>query len=137
MAVLRSGLSFHSGDVLDSAAVAAAFEDIRVNGVLNVFFAPVESIEAPDESTVVLNMSHPYYDVINVVDTGYTMGAEDFSHFAREVPAMYFFVGSTARGTDAATAPSNHSPEFFLDEEALKIGTRAMLAVALEYLCAE
>jgi amidohydrolase len=73
----------------------------------------------------------------NVVDTGYTMGAEDFSHFAREVPAMYFFVGSTARGTDAATAPSNHSPEFFLDEEALKIGTRAMLAVALEYLGAE
>jgi peptide/nickel transport system substrate-binding protein len=68
---IRSGLSFHSGDVLDAAAVAAAFEDIRVNGVLNVFFAPVESIEAPDESTVVLNMSHPYYDVINVVDTGY------------------------------------------------------------------
>jgi amidohydrolase len=70
----------------------------------------------------------------NVVDSGYTMAAEDFSHFAREVPSMYFFVGATARGIDAATAPSNHSPEFFLDEEALRIGTRALLAVALEYL---
>jgi amidohydrolase len=70
----------------------------------------------------------------NVVDSGNTMAAEDFSHLAREVPAMYFFVGSTPRGIDPASAPSNHSPEFFMDEEALKIGTRAMLAVALEYL---
>jgi len=70
----------------------------------------------------------------NVIDPGYTMGAEDFSYFAREVPSMYFFVGATPRGTDPLTAPSNHSPEFFLDEEALKIGTRALLAVATEYL---
>jgi amidohydrolase len=70
----------------------------------------------------------------NVLDSGYQMGAEDFSYFAREVPSMYFFVGSTPRGTDAKTAPSNHSPEFFLDEEALRIGTRALLAVATEYL---
>jgi amidohydrolase len=70
----------------------------------------------------------------NVIDTGYTMGAEDFSYFAKVVPSMYFFVGATPRGTDPLTAPSNHSPEFFLDEEALKIGTRAMLAVATEYL---
>jgi amidohydrolase len=70
----------------------------------------------------------------NVVDPGYTMGAEDFSYFAREVPSMYFFVGATPRGSDPLAAPSNHSPEFFLDEEALKIGTRAMLAVATEYL---
>ena len=34
---------------------------------------------------------------------------------------------------DAIKAPSNHSPEFFLDEEALKVGTRAMLQVALDY----
>ena len=70
----------------------------------------------------------------NVVDTGYTMGAEDFSYFAKVVPSMYFFIGATPRGTDPLAAPSNHSPEFFLDEEALKIGTRAMLAVATEYL---
>ena len=70
----------------------------------------------------------------NVVDPGYTMGAEDFSYFAKVVPSLYFFVGATPRGTDPLTAPSNHSPDFFLDEEALRIGTRAMLAVATEYL---
>ena len=72
-----------------------------------------------------------------VIDPGYTMGAEDFSYFAKQVPSMFFFVGATPRGVDAASAPSNHSPEFFLDEEALKVGTRAMLAVATEYLDAE
>jgi len=70
----------------------------------------------------------------NVVDPGLTMGAEDFSYYALKVPSMFFFVGATPRGTDPVTAPSNHSPEFFLDEEALKIGTRALLAVATDYL---
>jgi peptide/nickel transport system substrate-binding protein len=68
---IRSGLSFHSGAPLDAAAIKAAYDDIKENGSLAVFFAPVESIDAPDETTVVLNMAHPYYDVINVVDTGY------------------------------------------------------------------
>ncbi|MBB5207757.1 amidohydrolase [Chiayiivirga flava] len=72
----------------------------------------------------------------NVLDPGLTMGAEDFSYYALEVPSMFFFVGATPRGTDPVTAPSNHSPEFFLDEEALKIGTRALHAVAVDYLAA-
>jgi amidohydrolase len=74
---------------------------------------------------------------VNVIDPGLTMGAEDFAYFAKEIPSMYFFIGATPRGSDPVAAPSNHSPEFFLDEEALKIGTRAMLAVATEYLGAE
>ena len=72
----------------------------------------------------------------NVVDPGLTMGAEDFSYYALQVPSMFFFVGSTPRGMDPVTAPSNHSPEFYLDEEALKIGSRALLAVATDYLAA-
>ena len=69
----------------------------------------------------------------NVVEMGLVMGAEDFSFYAREVPGFFFFVGATPKGEDAAKAPSNHSPEFFLDEEALKIGTRAMLQLVLDY----
>jgi metal-dependent amidase/aminoacylase/carboxypeptidase family protein len=49
------------------------------------------------------------------------------------VPGFFFFVGATPMGQDAATSPSNHSPEFFLDEAALKVGTRAMLQVVLDY----
>jgi amidohydrolase len=47
---------------------------------------------------------------------------------------VYFFVGSTPLGQDPATAPSNHSPKFFLDEGALAVGSTAMLRAALDYL---
>ncbi|WP_345779872.1 M20 family metallopeptidase [Luteimonas galliterrae] len=70
----------------------------------------------------------------NVVDMPLVMGSEDFSYFARQAPGLFFFVGATPQGQDASKAPSNHSPEFFLDESALKLGTRAMLQVALDYL---
>lgn len=70
----------------------------------------------------------------NVIDMPLVMGAEDFSYYAREVPGLFFFVGATPKGQDALKAPSNHSPEFFLDESALGLGTRAMLQVALDYL---
>lgn len=70
----------------------------------------------------------------NVVNMSLVMGAEDFSYFANEVPGFYFFVGATPKGQDASTAPSNHSPQFFLDESALKVGTRGLLQVALDYL---
>ncbi len=69
----------------------------------------------------------------NVRELDLNMGAEDFSFYAREVPGFFFFVGATPKGRDPLTAPSNHSPEFFLDEEALKVGTRAMLQVVLDY----
>jgi amidohydrolase len=70
----------------------------------------------------------------NVVDMDLNMGAEDFSFYAKEVPGFFFFVGATPKGQDALKAPSNHSPEFFLDESALDVGLRAMLQVTLDYL---
>ena len=51
-----------------------------------------------------------------------------------EFVGMFFFVGATPVGQDAATAPSNHSDKFFLDESALDLGLRAMLQVTLDYL---
>ena len=70
----------------------------------------------------------------NVVEPPLQMGAEDFSYFAQQAPAMFFFVGATAPGIDPATAPSNHSPLFKLDESSLDLGLRALLQVTLDYL---
>ena len=72
-----------------------------------------------------------------VVQIDQNMGAEDFAYYAKEVPGFFFFVGATPAGQDPATAPSNHSPEFFLDESALDVGLRAMLQVTLDYLHGE
>jgi amidohydrolase len=62
--------------------------------------------------------------------------AEDFPQLGQSVPApsVYFFVGATPAGQDTATAPTNHSPKFFLDEGALTVGTAAMMQAALDYL---
>ncbi len=62
--------------------------------------------------------------------------SEDFPYFGidAKAPSVYFFVGATPAGTDPATAPSNHSPRFFLDEQALDVGTTAMLQASLDFL---
>ena len=70
----------------------------------------------------------------NVIEPPLQMGAEDFAYYAKEVPAMFFFVGAPAPGIDPATAPSNHSPKFALDESSLDLGLRALLQVTLDYL---
>lgn len=70
----------------------------------------------------------------HVVEPPLQMGAEDFSYYAKEVPSMFFFVGATSPGIDPATAPSNHSPKFLLDESSLDLGLRALLQVTLDYL---
>jgi len=70
----------------------------------------------------------------NVIEPPLQMGAEDFAYYAREVPAMFFFVGATAPGIDPATAPGNHSPKFVLDESSLDLGLRALLQLTLDYL---
>src|SRR5690606_32997113 len=54
-----------------------------------------------------------------VVAVPLNMGAEDFAQYALQVPGFFFFVGATPADRDPRTAPSNHSPEFFLDEGAL------------------
>jgi amidohydrolase len=61
-------------------------------------------------------------------------GSEDFAYYAQAVPSLFFFVGVVPAGQDPATAASNHSPRFFLDESALAVGRRALLGVALDYL---
>lgn len=69
------------------------------------------------------------------VATAPLVGAsEDFSFFASQVPGLYFFLGITPDGQDPATAAPNHNPNFFVDESALVVGTRAMSAVTIQFL---
>ena len=62
---------------------------------------------------------------------------EDFAHIARTLPSVFFFVGVTPPGQDAATAADNHSDLFYVDETALAVGLRSLLHVAVEYLQAD
>jgi amidohydrolase len=62
-------------------------------------------------------------------------GAEDFSLFAEKVPGLFVIVGVTPPD-QMATATSNHSPRFYLDEGALPTGARALAHLAADYLFA-
>jgi amidohydrolase len=70
----------------------------------------------------------------NVKLVNLVTGAEDFSWFARKVPSMYFQVGITPADQDPATAPTNHSDYFYVDERGIPVALRAMTHVALDAL---
>jgi amidohydrolase len=61
-------------------------------------------------------------------------GAEDFAYYGEKIPAFYFMVGVTPKSTNVLTAAANHSPLFYLDETAIPLATRALTAVAVDYL---
>lgn len=69
----------------------------------------------------------------NVYENELVTGAEDFSFYANEVPGMFLFLGITPPDQDPATAPSNHSPYFYADEDALKVGTELFINWVLDY----
>ncbi len=68
-----------------------------------------------------------------ITDPGLITGAEDFSYFANEVPGLYFFIGVTPTDRDYKTAPTNHSPLFYVDESALLNGVRAFVQLVQDY----
>jgi amidohydrolase len=70
----------------------------------------------------------------NVKEIPLITGAEDFAYYGEKIPSFFFMVGVTPKGTSVITAPANHSPLFYLDEEAIPLATRALTAVAVDYL---
>ena len=64
-------------------------------------------------------------------------GAEDFSFYQEQVPGFFFFIGARPPELSAAEAIPNHSPFFYVDENALAPAVRAMTQLAIDYLTAE
>ncbi|PSL01181.1 peptide/nickel transport system substrate-binding protein [Haloactinopolyspora alba] len=57
---LREGVTFHDGSEFDSADVVYSYNRIIDQELANAFrFASVESVEAPDPRTVVINLTEP------------------------------------------------------------------------------
>lgn len=87
----------------------------------------------PDLVTKMLPTAQAVAGADKVVEMPLITGAEDFSFYALEVPGMFVFLGATPPGENPAEAPSNHSPLFYVDEEALKTGTNLYINWALDY----
>ncbi len=67
---LRDGVKFSDGTDLDAAAVKTSFEAAilnlgQYNGSYGKLTTLITSIETPDDSTIVLKLSQPYYGTLN------------------------------------------------------------------------
>lgn len=63
----------------------------------------------------------------NIQLTKWGTAAEDFSHFAYNVPGFYFSVGGRDPQTKESEAPPHHSPLFKIDDSRLDVGVRAFV----------
>ena len=70
----------------------------------------------------------------NVIVSPPITGAEDFSFFAQKVPGLFFFLGGMDPGQDPLTAPGHHTPDFYVNEDGLKLGVRALCNLTLDYM---
>jgi amidohydrolase len=62
------------------------------------------------------------------------MPSEDFPAFTQRIPGLYVFLGVNAPGVSMDEAAPNHSPKFFVNEDALPTGVRTLVSLALDYL---
>jgi amidohydrolase len=113
----------------ETAAAAGATADVEFGNDPN----PVVLNEAALTTRAVASLERAAgKDNVGVIP--YVTGSEDFAFFSQTVPSFYYFVGSTPVGQDAITAPSNHSPQYFVDEASLPVGVKTMVTAALDYL---
>mgnify|MGYP001025853251 CR=1 FL=1 len=61
-------------------------------------------------------------------------GAEDFSFFQEEVPGLFFFLGGMPKGMKPEEAAPHHTPDFFIDDNGLKLGVETLSMLTLNYL---
>lgn len=97
---IREGVTFHDGENVDAAAVVASIEAAKDHGGASFIWAPLERIEATDDSTVVMHLA--YAAPMDLIAAS-TYGAWIVSPKALEAAAAdeeYF-----EAGIDAGTGP--------------------------------
>ena len=62
------------------------------------------------------------------------MPSEDFPSYTAGIPGLYVFLGVNKPGVTAIDAAPNHSPLFFVNEDALPSGVRVLVSLAVDYL---
>ena len=60
-------------------------------------------------------------------------GAEDFSFFQEHIPGLFLMLGINDPSVPRSERPSNHSPFFIAEDDALITGVRTLVGFALDY----
>ena len=64
------------------------------------------------------------------------MGAEDFSFFQQRIPGLFLHLGISDPSIPLSDRPSNHSPYFIAEDDAMITGVRALVGFAVDYAAA-
>jgi len=133
-------------------ALSAADEKMLVERVKQVVTKTAESAGATAEILIPFSSHYPitYNDpsltakmlpslqktagADNVLLTVAHTGGEDFSFFQQKVPGIFFNLGGMPKGGDPLTAPSHHTPDFYLDESGFKLGVQAIANITVDYM---
>ena len=63
-------------------------------------------------------------------------GAEDFSYYAREVPGLFLMIGGAPTDRPLSEVAPHHTPDFEIEESAMKTGVRALANLTIDYMLA-
>ena len=61
-------------------------------------------------------------------------GAEDFAFYQKEIPGFFFFVGGKPLDVKVEDSASHHTPDFYIDESGMKLGTQSLVNLTLDYM---
>jgi amidohydrolase len=62
------------------------------------------------------------------------MPSEDFPSFTKNIPGLYLFLGVNKAGVSVDDAAPNHSTKFFVNEDAMPTGVKALVSLASDFL---
>jgi amidohydrolase len=111
-----------------------------VNGIAGSFQCSAEykytryvppTINDPKAADLVRNIAEKVAGKENVETAEMVMGSEDFSYYQKEVPGVFFFLGTGNQ--DKGTDNPHHSPRFNVDEDVLASGVQMLAGFALSW----
>jgi len=72
----------------------------------------------------------------NVILSNAKTLAEDYAYYLNEIPGFLFELGGY-NTNETREAPAHHTPEFFIDDNAMLLGVKVMTNLALDFLDSE
>lgn len=70
-------------------------------------------------------------DIVSVQEFGPMAPSEDFAHYAKKIPACFFYICCSPKGVEKPYF--NHHPKFDIDEDALLVAAKAVGTVVCGY----
>lgn len=110
------------------AQSAGATADVRINMGYPVTF------NDPELTTRMVPVLEAVAGKGNIFKAPPQGTAEDFSYYQQQVPGLFFFLGAAPENYDPETVAMNHSPYFFVNENAMIVGVKALAHLAATYL---